>query len=69
MYRNLEAELSRKGMLKGDLAKGMKISSSTLSQKLNGKAAFSLPEAWKIRDILGVDMTIDELFAVEPQTA
>jgi len=70
MYRNLEAELTRKGMTKGELAKKMKLSASTMSHKLNGKVAFTLPEALRIKKILGVNMTIDELFAsLEPQPA
>lgn len=64
MYKNLEVELSRKGLTKRELAKILGIGGTTLSNKLNGKSIISLPEAMKIRNILGVAMSIEELFAV-----
>jgi len=62
MYKNLEAELARKGLKKMTLAKIMKISPSTLSQKLKGRAAFTLGEAFEIKKILEVDMIVEDLF-------
>ena len=62
MYRNIEAELVRKGTTKGDLAKALGITQATLSLKLNGKYEFSIKEAKKIKETLGIDMSLDELF-------
>jgi len=63
MYRNLEAEITRKGMTKRELAKMMELAPSTMSQKLNGKAVFTYPEAKKVKEILGVEITLEELFS------
>ena len=63
MYRNLEAELKRKDMTRAELAKALEITPGTLSLKLNGKSAITLPEAMKIKEVLGVDIPIEELFA------
>lgn len=62
MYRNLEAELKRCGLTKGDLAERMNIQATTLSNKFNGKSHFTLNEAFRIKSILNVTMTIEELF-------
>ena len=63
MYRNLEAEIVRRGMTQGELAKKMSIAPSTISKKVNGKTPFTLPEAFVIREILGVEITLEELFS------
>ncbi len=62
MYRNLDAELRRKGITRGALAKRMHIAPTTMSLKLNGKSDISLKEAMQIKDILGVDIPIEVLF-------
>lgn len=62
MYKNLEAELARKGMKKGDLAKALNIMPSTLSNKLKGKTIITLDEAKKIKSILDVDIPLEQLF-------
>lgn len=62
MFRNVEAELKRKGMTQMDLAKALKLSPSTISLKLNGKAIITLSEAKKVKEMLKVDMPIEELF-------
>ncbi|RKJ37886.1 XRE family transcriptional regulator [bacterium 1XD42-1] len=63
MYRNLEAELVRAGLSKQELAKKIGCTPSTLSMKLNGKSPLSLAEASKIKQIVGVDISLEELFA------
>lgn len=65
MYPNLRAELARKGWTNGKLAELLDMAPSNLSPKLNGKFDFTLSEARKIKNLLGVEMSIDELFAVE----
>ncbi|MFV0520069.1 MAG: helix-turn-helix transcriptional regulator [Lachnospirales bacterium] len=63
MYRNVMAEMKRKGLKQSDLAKVLSLAPSTVNQKLNGKSEFNLKEAAKIKEILGVDTTLEELFA------
>ena len=62
MYRNLEAELARKGITKTSVAKKLGITLGTLSIKLSGKTNLTLPEAIKIKKILNVDLPIEFLF-------
>ncbi len=66
MYRNLEAELGRKGINKCELAKRLNLTPSTLSCKFNGKGTIKLSEAIEIKRILGVDMSLEELFKITP---
>lgn len=65
MYPNLRAELARKNMSIPQLAELTGIKTTTLYDKYNGRSAFSLDEAVLIRDALGLDMSIDELFRKE----
>lgn len=65
MFRNLEAELARSGLTRRDVALKLGCTPSTLSLKLNGKAPLSLLEAAKIKQIIGVDMALEELFATD----
>lgn len=65
MYPNLRAELARKDMSIPQLAEMTGMKTTTLYDKYNGRTAFTLDEAGKIRDVLGLDMSIDELFGKE----
>ncbi|MHC1773642.1 MAG: helix-turn-helix transcriptional regulator [Flexilinea sp.] len=65
MYRNLNAELARKGIKRGSLAKELKVTPSTISQKLNGKTLITLQEAKRIKNVLGVDIELETLFALQ----
>lgn len=65
MFRNLRAEMTRKGINVTDLAKAVGMSTAAMYDRLNGKTGFTLDDAHKIRDVLDVDMTIDELFKKE----
>ena len=65
MYRNLDAELKRKGMTRGELAKRMSITASTMSMKLNGKSDITLKEAMQIKGIINVDIPLEELFMTQ----
>lgn len=67
MFNNVNAELRRKGMTQGDLAKAMNLAPSTMSMKLSGKAKLTLREAYEIKRILDVDFPIELLF--QEQTA
>lgn len=63
MYRNLEAEMVRKGFTQSRLAELLNLNSSTISLKMNGKRDFSLNEAMRIKELLRVDIPIEELFS------
>lgn len=62
MYPNLEAELARVRMTKKKLSEKLGITPSTLSLKLLGKSDLSFQEAMKIKTILQVNISIEELF-------
>lgn len=64
MYRNVKAEMSRKGIILEDLAEALGLTVSTVSQKLNGKYPITLAEAKIIKKRLGVDIPLEELFEV-----
>lgn len=65
MYPNLRAELAKRKMTFTHLAGIMGITVGTMSQKNNGKASFTLDEALAIKNALGTDLTIEELFQRE----
>lgn len=62
MFPNLEAEMARSRTTKTKLAINMGITLGTLSLKLSGKSDLSLREAKKIKEILGVEIPLEELF-------
>jgi len=63
MYPNLEAEMARKKITRDALAKKMGKTPTTLGKKLNGVVPLTLPECIRIKDILGLDLDIEFLFA------
>lgn len=70
MYPNFRAEYAKKKFTLDKLVdeldkRGIKISASHLSQKLNGVCPIRLNEAKALKEILGTDLTIEELFEVE----
>lgn len=67
MFPNLKAEIARKNLTLADVVKelrkrGFRMTVATLSQKLNKKFEFTLKEAKALKEILGVDITLEELF-------
>ena len=60
----LEAELSRRGIKKKDVAKELGISNKCMSNKMTGKTELTLSEILSIQKIIP-DVTIDELFSHE----
>lgn len=60
MYRNLEAEIVRKGSSRKEVAAFLGCTVSTLSLKMTEKTPFTLPEATKIKAFLDVDLSIEE---------
>lgn len=65
MYANLNAELARQNMTLIELSKKTGIKYATILRKLNGISPISLGEAKTIKNALGVDATLDELFEVK----
>ncbi|MDR0738556.1 MAG: hypothetical protein LBF33_00120 [Oscillospiraceae bacterium] len=65
MYINLEIELTKKNINKVKLAKITKINKNCLYAKIANKINFRLKEAIKIKEILGTDMSLEELFRWE----
>lgn len=64
MYPNLEAEIARLKVKKNKLAAMIGVTPTTLSLKLNGKYSLSLNECIAIKSALGINKTIEYLFAV-----
>lgn len=62
MYINLEAELRRKNIRRKDLAEKLHLTIGTVSQKLNGKSPITLDEAKDIKNMLDVNIPLEELF-------
>ena len=62
-YPILDAELEKRTMTRKFLAENIGVNYQTLKRKLRGEITLDLKTAEKIRDFLGVDMTIEELFA------
>mgnify|MGYP003303820893 CR=1 FL=1 len=70
MFRNIKAEMARKGLTQNDIVnelqkRGFTMVVPTLSAKLNRKYEFTFAEAVAIKKILGVEMSLEELFSSE----
>ena len=63
MYLNVKAELARQNLSVVDLSNKTGIRYQTLVEKLNGKYPMTLDEAKNIKVALGVDLSMEELFA------
>ena len=69
-FPNLDAELNRQNLTYKALAKLLKRPATTITQKLNGTLRLDKKTARAIREVLGVDMPLEELFkTVEGNTA
>ncbi|MGN1418498.1 MAG: XRE family transcriptional regulator [Acutalibacteraceae bacterium] len=62
MYRNLEAELARKGISRSEVADVLEINLSTLSAKLNKPDRLKLCEAQKIQETFFPDLELSYLY-------
>lgn len=65
MYSNLRAELARKGLTTSDIADILGISKKSARNKLYGRSSFTIEEAFKLRDVIAPEMTLDKLFEKE----
>ena len=72
-YPNLKAEIARSGLTYNEiLDRGKKdgrldCTIGTLGLKINGKAEFTLNESMALKDIIGTDLSLSELFKSEPE--
>ena len=62
-FPNLRAELARTGIANYELADKLGMCHSTISHKMLGKRPFTLEEAVRIKQVLGTDIPIEELFS------
>ena len=62
VYPALEAEISRHGIKKYEIAESLGIHPRTFSNKLGGTIRFSAEEAIQIQEQWFNDMTVNELF-------
>ena len=51
----LKGAIAEKGITQGKLAEILEMSQKTLSNKINGKSIFTVPEAHKICDTLNIE--------------
>ena len=65
MYRNLEAELRRKGITRAQIAEALGINVATVSDKLTKPHRMKLCEAQVIRKIFFPDLGLSYLFEEE----
>ena len=65
MYRNVNAELARKGWSRKELAVKTGIRYMTLVSKLSGKSPLLFEEAVKIKKALDIQDPLDYLFFIE----
>lgn len=63
MYPNLEAEITRHGIKKSEIAKAIGRTYGTLTQKLRGKYPLTWDEATAIHETFFSDFDIKYLFA------
>lgn len=62
MFPNLRVEMARKDINLSTLSELTNIPMQRLSYKLNGKRKLTLAEAVLIKDKLGIDMPLEQLF-------
>ena len=62
VYPTLNAEMARRSINKRKLAQSTGINYTTLVSKLNGKGVLTLPDMRKIKDVIGTNIPMEELF-------
>lgn len=62
MFPNVRVEMARRDMNISQLSEATKIPLQRLSTKLSGKRKLTFDEAVNIKNALGCDMSLDELF-------
>ena len=69
MYRNLEAEMTRQGITRKNLATVLNLRYGTVVEKLNGKYEFKLNEAFIIKKKIFPNLDFEYLFQKEEDEA
>lgn len=67
MFKNLQAEMVRKGMSYKELASTIEMRYETFSKKMSGKSEFHLSEMENIKKVIGNDYTFEYLFEKSEQ--
>lgn len=62
MHRILKAEMVRANITVKQLAMKAGITERSLRNKINGVTEFTISESIKIKNILSIDMSLEELF-------
>lgn len=62
-YVNLKAEMARHGIKQIELANLLNVREATISEKINGKYAFDIDEALKIKNEFFQNISIEYLFS------
>ena len=65
MYPNIKAEMARRNITLAKLAEYLGVTISTLSLKINGKAPLTWDEAVKIKEYIGANIPMEQLFSKE----
>jgi DNA-binding XRE family transcriptional regulator len=65
MYRNLEAEMTRQGITRKNIATILNVRYGTVVEKLNGKYEFKLNEAFTIKKEIFPNLDFEYLFQKE----
>lgn len=69
MYKNLEAEMVRKGINRKDISELLDVRYATIVEKLNGKYPFKLDEALAIKKKWFPEFSIEYLFDKNEEAA
>lgn len=56
-YKELEAQIVRSGLSHEQIAEKLEVHVQTLYNKRNGRSDFTIKEALKLKDILGINQT------------
>lgn len=62
MFKNLQAEIVRKGMTYKEFTSAIEMRYETFSKKMSGKTEFCLDEMERIKKAIGNDFTYEYLF-------
>jgi len=64
MYKNILAEMARRGLTKSDVAKAISCSEATFRQKIRGKQDFKVSEINALLSLFG-NLQFEYLFSTE----
>ena len=63
IFQTAQARMMQLGLKRSEVARAMDISCGSLRNKMSGKTPFTLPEALRMKAVLGLDTGVEELFA------